>query len=110
MTQKPVFEISPIGTNLPDCPDDQKIFSSEFETLKIAHREVTTGSGYYEHGLGYTPGFIVSNGQFDDSDIWGFVGQYPSPSYFEIPFIADSTYFYYWTVCKFFLFYQSVEI
>lgn len=110
MAKIPVMEVALPGQNLETCTDDQKVFSSRLNTSKVAHREETTGAGTYSHGLAYTPAFMVANGQFDDSDIWGFVGQYPARSYFEVPFYCDDTIFYYWTVCKFFLFYQDIDI
>jgi len=106
----PVMEVALPEYDLQTCTDDQKVFSSRLNTSKVAHREETTGDGTYTHGLAYTPAFMVANGQYDGSDIWGFVGQYPAPSQFETPFYCDSTIFYYWTVCKFFLFYQDIDI
>lgn len=115
MAKEPVFEVAPLGKSLDTCTDEEKIFSSKFESLKIAHRgEVDPWHDEpqtfeYEHGLDYAPGFFVSNGIFNDSDIGGFVGQYSRASDFEAPFYCTDTIFYYWTACKFFLFYQDAE-
>ena len=108
-TKEPIFEVAETGKDLETCTDEEKVFSSKLETLKIAHGEETETYGSYSHGLSYAPGFFVANGIYDADNIWGFVGQYSQPSIYEAPFYCDDTIFYYWVACKFFLFYQDVD-
>lgn len=105
----PVVEVAKPGYDIKTCTNDQKVFSSKFNILKVAYRGEPTASGSYTHGLAFTPAFFVANGQFDDSSIWGFVGQYSSPSSFEAPFYCSSTKFTYWIKCKYFLLYQDAS-
>jgi hypothetical protein len=101
------IKVSKPGIDVKTATPDQLVMNSEYLSLKIAHSALTTGDGTYTHNLGYAPAFIVSNPFFDDDEIWGFSGQFSSPSAFEAPFYSSSTEFYFWGVCRYFLFYQE---
>lgn len=105
------IKFCPKGKDIDTCPIDELIMHTGYNTMKIAHHDTVDPdiSGVYEysHGLGYAPAFIVANGLWSENSISGFVGQYSSASSYEAPFFTDDTIFYYWTACRYFLFYQG---
>ncbi len=101
------IKFCPKGEDIDTCPVDKLILHTGYNTMKVAHHDTVLDSGSYNHGLGYAPAFIVANGLFNEGSISGFAGQFSSASSYEAPFYTDDTIFYYWTACRYFLFYQG---
>jgi hypothetical protein len=101
------IKFCPKGKDIDTCPIDELIMHTGFNTMKVAHHDITTDVGTYNHGLGYSPAFVVANGLFNEGSISGFVAQYNSASGYEAPFFTNETEFYFWTACQYFLFYQG---
>jgi hypothetical protein len=95
-----VLKISKEGYDVKTADDKDLVFSSELNTLKVAHQDEPESSGTYNHGLGYSPAFFVTYGN-------NFLGQNQT-SPFEVTFYSDGTSFYYAGACKYYLFYQEV--
>lgn len=62
-TDKYVLRISKpnLGKNVDDCTDDELVFNSEREVLKVPLNGIGTGvtGSVITHGLGYVPLFLV---------------------------------------------------
>jgi len=104
-----VVKIAKPGFDVATCTDDELVFSSELDTLKVAHSDSPTTLGEYTHGIGYPPAFFVSAKiTVGFSYKWGFMGQEQSNA-FEYTFASDGTKFYYAGECKYFLIYQDAS-
>lgn len=94
-----VIKLSKPGKDVKTCGDEDLIFSSDFNTLKVAYQDDPSSSGSYAHGLGYAPAYFATSGS-------NFLGQ-NATSPFESIFYSTSTRFYYSDPCKYYLFYQN---
>jgi hypothetical protein len=101
------IKFCPKGEDIDTCPIDKLILHTNYNTMKVAHHDSPSDYGQYSHGLGYAPAFIVANGLFNEGSTSGFVAQYNAASAYEAPFFTNSTIFYYWGACRYFLFYQG---
>ena len=93
-------KISKPGVDVKTADDEDLVMSSSFNTLKIAYVDAPEASGTYSHGLGYSPAFLVAGEGF-------FVGQ--EFSAFEVTYGSTSSLFYYYTDCRYWLFYQETD-
>lgn len=92
------LKISKPGKDVKTCTKDELVFDSELNTMKIAYSASPSTYGTYTHGLGYAPAFMVAGEGF-------FLGQ--EMSAFELTFASTSTSFYYYSQCRYWLFYQQ---
>jgi len=84
------IKVSPPGVDVKSCPDDQLVFSSEFNTLKTFGSQLMTVNGtYYTHNLGYIPIHLYAGYLTVKNTKIGFVGQNTSANLTNV--IATTT-------------------
>lgn len=91
------LKVSQTGKDVLNCTDDELIFNSDLNIIKVAYHAITTTGGEYTHGLGYIPAFFC---QLDNS----FLGQATNNFYYS----TSTKFIYNITPCSYYLFYQNV--
>lgn len=75
MADKYVLRISKpgLGKNVEDCSDDELVFNSEKEVLKVPLNGVgsSTGGTTINHNLGYIPIFVACKKETGRTDVMG---------------------------------------